>query len=249
MSRIDRGNVAVILVRTLSSGNIGAVARAMTNMGFNDLRLVTPVADHLDGQARALAHGANTLLEAAKIFASLQQATADCSLLVASSHKPRRNSQESLPARELGPRLLPYCRFNKVALIFGPENHGLTNDEINRCTWVTNIPAACSYPSLNLAQAVMLLCYELFMTDASPAFADLPALIGQQQLDLFLQYVNGIIELAGFQHKNKRPSVFLGILRRIFTRTGLEPRDLKVLYKLFDQFEKIARERFGQQRY
>jgi tRNA (cytidine32/uridine32-2'-O)-methyltransferase len=208
----------------------------MVTTGLSDLRLVNPVANPLDEMAFTMAHGSHELLQKAKTFPTLAEAVADCSLVVATSHEIIRNRQKAMRSREMGMKLAPYCRENKVAILFGRESCGLHNSEINLCTWVVNIPAASSYPSLNLAQAVMVISYELFMASTISTFQFSP-LADNATMERFFQYVQEILDLAGFHHRNNRPSIFLGVLRRIFTRTGLEEREVKALYKLFSQLK------------
>lgn len=237
---LNRQNVAIVLVETSYPGNIGSVARAMTNMGFEDLRLVNPLTDHRGEDARKLAHGCHDFLERAHVYPTLEAAVQGCSLVVATSHKSIRYNQKSFTARELGRELIPYCEENKVALVFGREQSGLTNTEINFCSWLVSIPSASSYPSLNLSQAVMLLCYELFMTSLAVPDPKIAKLAESKELEHFLGYVHRTLELAGFHHKNNRPEIFLGTLRRVLTRRKLEVNDLNVFYKLFQQIETLA---------
>ncbi len=241
--KLNRDNVAIILVEPLSSGNIGSVARAMTNMGFGDLRLVNPQINHLALQAHWLAHASEHILDRAQIFPTISEAVADCALLVATSQKKNRNRQESFSSRELGPKLAPYCRSNKVAILFGRENHGLANEEVNLCTWLVNIPTATSYPSLNLSQAVMVVCYELFVASVPANSESLPQLVGNKDMELFYKNIVEIIDLAGFRHKNETTDIFVGALRRVFGRTGLDNHELSVLYKLFSQCKNLAKKK------
>lgn len=235
---LDRDNVAIILVEPLSAGNIGSVARAMTNMGFHDLRLVNPQINHLALQAHWLAHASEKILDHAQVFPTISEAVADCALMVATSQKKTRNRQESFSSRELGSKLIPYCQQNKVAILFGRENHGLSNEEINLCTWLVNIPTATPYPSLNLSQAVMVVCYELFMASADSGSCEaLPRLVGNKEMELFYKNIVEIIDMAGFRHKNETNDIFVGALRRVFGRTGLDEHEISVLYKLFSQFK------------
>lgn len=224
----------------MTAGNIGSVARAMTNMGLHDLRLVHPIADPQAEEAKKLAHGANELLSHAKNYTTLAEAISDCSLAVATSHKPARYHQESCQVYELGTKLAPYCQNNKAAILFGRENHGLSNEEVNCCAWLVHIPTAVDYPSLNLAQAVMVICYELFLASIPESATPQPKLAATKDVEHFLHYTKELLDLVGFQHKNNRPELFIGILRRIFMRIGLENRDLNALYKLFRQFHTLA---------
>lgn len=230
-----------MLVEPITAGNIGSAARAMTNMGLHDLRLVNPIADLHDQEAKKFGHGAQELLDQTKIYSTLQEAVCDCSLTIATSHKPTRYHQESYLIGDLGKKLAPYCQNNKVAILFGRENHGLSNDEINCCAWLVHIPTAVPYPSLNLAQAVMIVCYELFLASMPEASPIMPKLASTLEIEKFLQYTQELLDLVGFQHKNERPDLFIGILRRMFMRIGLESRDIPVFYKMFHQFYTLAK--------
>ena len=164
MATLNFDNIAIVLVETITPGNIGAVSRAMKNMGFSDLRLVNPKRNHLNDEAQKLAHGALDVLEQAKIFSSIEEATSDCTTIVATSHKPIRYKIRSYTAREIGTHLIPLCEKNKAAILFGREDSGLNNEEIKLGSYLVNIPTYREYPAINLSKAVMLICYELFMT-------------------------------------------------------------------------------------
>lgn len=153
--------ISFILVEPAVPGNVGAAARAIKTMGFSDLRLVNPC-DHLNQEARLLAHASSEILEKALVFRSLQEALADIDFSVATSAK-RRNVKEDiilsydLPAfiRKKGEAI------KHVAVVFGREESGLTNEEISLCHRISKVPLQTYYPSLNLAQTVMIYAYEL----------------------------------------------------------------------------------------
>ena len=230
-------NIVIVLKETISAGNIGSTARAMTNMGLSELRLVQPKANHLDDQACKLAHGCHDFLKEIKVFTSLKNAVEDCSLLVATSHKIKRDKRLSLSARELGKNLIPYCINNKVAILFGREDFGLSNEDINLCSWLVNIPTARPYPALNLAQAVMVICYELFMTQPVDKCREFSVFITYKELENFLDFTKKYLNNIGFRHKNDKPEIFIGKLRRLLSRVGIQKSELNTLYKLFRQFD------------
>lgn len=237
MATLNLHNIAIVLVETISPGNIGAVARATKNMGISDLRLVKPKRDPLNEEARKLAHGAIDTLEAAKIFDNLNEAISDCSTVIATSHKSIRYKIQSYSVRDIGKQLIPYCANNKVAILFGREDIGLHNEEIKECSFLVNIPTFRDYPAINLSKAVMLTCYELFMTTQEQSQqTHYPKLVEQNKMENFYDVVLRMINSAGFRHKNNDPSIFMGSLRRIFGRTGLDEHEMAVLIKLFSQF-------------
>ncbi len=148
-----------ILVRPAYSSNLGATARAMTTMGFSELVLVQPKADPNSERARALAKHAHEVLDNIKIFPTLKLAIEDCDLVVAASHRQRRIERTVIKSNQLSSWVKDKGR--KTAIVFGTESTGLSIAELGHCDAIVTIPAACSQPSLNLAQAVMILAYEL----------------------------------------------------------------------------------------
>ncbi|BBM85687.1 RNA methyltransferase [Candidatus Uabimicrobium amorphum] len=242
MTTLNLNNIAIVLVETISPGNIGAVARATKNMGISDLRLVKPKRDPFGEEARKLAHGAIDTLEASKVFPSIEEATKDCSTVVATSHDTIRYKLQSYSVREIGQHLIPYTVNNKVAILFGREDIGLHNEEIKKCSFLVNIPTFRNYPAINLSKAVMLTCYELFMTTQQQTQApQYPKLVDQNKMENFYEVVLRMINSAGFRHKNNDSSIFMGSLRRIFGRTGLDEHEMAILIKLFSQFTYVER--------
>lgn len=149
-------NLAVVLVSPKTPGNIGAAARAMLNMGAHDLRIVAPRCDPLDSQAIAMAVHAEELLRGAKIYPTLREALTDRDLSVGTSARIRAD----LPAPRHPALIRPFVREAAApALVFGPEETGLVNSDLEQCQMTVRIPTG-DYASLNLAQAVLLVCYE-----------------------------------------------------------------------------------------
>ena len=149
-------NLAVVLVSPKTSGNVGAAARAMLNMGASDLRIVAPRCDYKDSGSRAMAVHAAHLLEEAKVFATLTEAVKDCDLVIGTSARRRAD----LAPPQHPSQLRPLVRgATAPALVFGPEESGLNNADLELCRHTMRVPTA-SYASLNLAQAVLLACYE-----------------------------------------------------------------------------------------
>jgi tRNA/rRNA methyltransferase len=156
-------NCRVVLVRTHYPGNLGATARVLRNMGLPQLVLVAPVADSADDAARRLSARGEDVLEHARVVADLGEALADCVLVAATSARVgglMRRQSVGAPD-EILPHLVEACAGQPVALVFGPEPSGLTNEEVSRCHYLIHIPADPAYPALNLAQAVTICVYEL----------------------------------------------------------------------------------------
>jgi len=153
--------LSFILVEPSTPENVGATARAIKTMGFSDLRLVNPC-DYLSEPARWLAHASNDILEKARVYSTFQEAIADIDFIVGSTAKKRSVKYDYLVLPEL-PELISKkgSTIKKIAVVFGREESGLSNAELKRCDLVSTIPLKNPYPSLNLAQAVMVYAYEL----------------------------------------------------------------------------------------
>jgi tRNA/rRNA methyltransferase len=154
-------NIAFILVEPAVSENVGAAARAIKTMGFQDLRLINPC-DYLNTKAKMLAHASHDILENAKVYSSLESAIADLDFVIATTAKQRWVKQDIIPSNEL----LDFLNekeetISNIGIVFGREESGLTNDEINLCNRASTIPLAAPYPSINLAQSVMIFAYAL----------------------------------------------------------------------------------------
>ena len=154
--------VRIVLVDTSHPGNIGAAARAMKTMGLAELALVRPKYFPSD-EATARAAGADDVLAAAKVYGDVPSAIADCGWVVGASARLRTVALPVLDPRESAAEIWRRLPANRVAVLMGPEQSGLTNDDIARCRQLVHIPANPEFSSLNLAMALQVLCYELRM--------------------------------------------------------------------------------------
>jgi len=159
-------SVRIVLVETSHPGNIGASARAMKTMGFSDLALVAPK-EFPCAEATARASGADDVLAGARVVASLSEAIADCGFVVGASARLRSLPWPTVDPRTCARTVREQAADNQVAIVLGPEQSGLTNDDLGRCHQLVHIPASPGYSSLNLAMAVQILCYELRMAQDS----------------------------------------------------------------------------------
>jgi TrmH family RNA methyltransferase len=155
-------NVRIVLVEPIYSLNVGSVCRAMANMGLSDLALVAP--RPLDPRAaHMMACHAGAILDGRREFATLAEAVADCGLVMGTSAREGLYRQHARTPREWAPRALEAAAEGRVALVFGREDNGLSNEELALCTQIIQIPTSEAYRSINVAQAVMICCYELFV--------------------------------------------------------------------------------------
>ncbi|MCP4598778.1 RNA methyltransferase [Neptuniibacter sp.] len=157
-------SIRIVLVNTTHPGNIGGVARAMKNMNFDELHLVAPKKfPHVNADARA--SGATDLLENAVVHETLEEAIADCQIVVGTSARGRHIPWPVVDPRELASIVGPLSAEKKVAVVFGREDRGLTNEELHLCHYHVHIPSNPDFSSLNLAAAVQVITYELRMAD------------------------------------------------------------------------------------
>src|SRR5580765_4738786 len=161
-------NIRVILVRPRGSGNIGSVARAMKNVGTRELAIVGQARTR-SFWARAMAVHGREILSAAKSYATIREAIADCCLVVGTTCRSGLYRKHSQTPRELAPKMFTAAKNGKVALIFGPEDHGLSNKDLEHCQLLMTIPTHPDYQSLNVAQAAIICLYELYLAALIPA--------------------------------------------------------------------------------
>jgi len=226
-----------VLVRPKSSGNVGAVARAMKNLGLGDLRLVGPRRGRDSTAVVRSVHAADVLARA-KRHASLADAIADCAWVVGTTCRPGSYRRRMLSPREAAAEILAVCASNRAALVFGPEDHGLSNEDLKRCHELVTIPTHSSYPSLNLAHAVGICCYELFLARHT-ARAPSPALATSDRLEQLYGRLGSALLRIGFLH-GANPEHIMFTLRRIFGRAHLDAREVAIWTGIARQIEWFA---------
>jgi tRNA/rRNA methyltransferase len=234
-------NVCIVLARPSHPGNIGSAARALKTMGFADLRLVAPKT-FPHPEADALASGALDVLGAARVFDTLERALADVVLAVGFSARGRDLSHPPRALREAAPLMVSAAAAGPIALVFGNETFGLTNEELARCQWLAVIPANPAYASLNLAAAVQVACYEL--ATAASAFTP-PAEPGRtpatvEEIEAFFAHLERAMVASGFLDP-AMPKRLMERMRRLYARAGLEREEVRFLRGMLAAFEKSIR--------
>jgi TrmH family RNA methyltransferase len=228
--RLD--DVRFVLVRPGSGGNIGAVARAMKNMGWRTLDLVDPRPFDA-GEARRLAHNATDVLRTARRPATLATAVADCRWVVGTTRRQGRRRRATLTPREFA-RLAFDAQAERrpLALVFGPEEDGLGSAELALCHDVVRIPADAAQPSLNLAQALLLLAYELRLarpgTGACAPVHAPHAEASAAELEQFYAHLEAALLSIRFVRADTAPHRIL-LLRRLLGRARLQPAEVRLL--------------------
>jgi tRNA/rRNA methyltransferase len=233
--------VSIVLSRPSHPGNIGSAARAMKTMGLTDLRIISPKR-FPDVEATALASGAADVLEAARVFDTLEAALGDSVHAVGFTSRSRDLSHSPLVLRDAAPRILEAASEGRVSLVFGNETFGLTNDELGRCQSLAMIPANPAYASLNLAAAVQVACYEIATAASAHAPSSQPARNAAtvEEIEaLFTHWEAAMVE-SGFLDP-AMPKRLMERFRRLFARGGLEREEVKFLRGMLAAFEKRMR--------
>ncbi|MBR0573279.1 MULTISPECIES: tRNA (cytosine(32)/uridine(32)-2'-O)-methyltransferase TrmJ [Pasteurellaceae] len=232
--------IQIVLVETSHSGNIGSAARAMKTMGLSQLRLVNPL-QSIDDQAIALSAGAKDVLAQTQIFDTFDEAIADCQLVVGSSARLRHLQSTLIAPRKGGKLIVEQAQQGKVAMVFGRERVGLTNDELLKCHYHLNVPTNPEYSSLNLAMAVQLISYEirnayleienLQKVDHNLPLVEYPT---AQALEHFFQHTEKVYKNLGFIKND----AMMPKLRRLYQRAHLEKTELNILRGMLSAIEK-----------
>ncbi|AZP32690.1 tRNA (cytosine(32)/uridine(32)-2'-O)-methyltransferase TrmJ [Cronobacter sakazakii] len=241
-------NIRIVLVETSHTGNMGSVARAMKTMGLTNLWLVNPLVKP-DSQAIALAAGASDVIGNASIVDTLDEALAGCSLVVGTSARSRTLPWPMLDPRECGLKSVSEATHAPVAIVFGRERVGLTNDELQKCHYHVAIAANPEYSSLNLAMAVQVIAYEVRMAWLATQDAQTPA-PGEEEtpyplvddLERFYGHLEQVLLSTGFIRPN-HPGQVMNKLRRLFTRARPESQELNILRGMLASIESSRNEK------
>ena len=229
--------VRIILVGTTHPGNIGAVARAMKNMGLTDLVLVNPRHfPHEDATARA--SGAEDILASAGVVTRLAEALADCSFAAGASARSRSINWPSLLPKECAERLVQESAGGNVAVVFGPEKSGLTNDDLDLCNTLLTIPTDPAFSSLNIAMAVQIICYELRLARIAlpdPPEPEIPLATGDQ-LEHFYEHLEAVLMDSGFLDPDN-PRLLMRRLRRLFIKAEPDQNEINILRGILTALE------------
>ncbi len=222
--------IRFVLFEPTHPGNIGSVARAMKTMGFHELVLVNPPDEWYCTDSRALASGAQDVLQGARVVATLAEALTGCGLVLAASARHRRIGCPELNPRECAAELMGQVGSRTAAILFGPERSGLANEQLDLCNAIVYIPANPVYSSLNLAQAVQIIAYELRQQQVLERDVPPPEspLAGPAQLELLYEHLERILLASGFLNPSN-PRHLMRRLRRLFNRTRLDENELNIL--------------------
>ncbi len=232
--KLDLNSISIILVRPRFHENIGSAARAMKNMGLNRLLLVDGCSQ-LHMNAYKLASGAEDILERAKEFPTLREAISDMGCVVGTTSRRGKERSPLLTPMALLKRIIPLSAKNSIGIVFGSEKEGLTNEELSLCHLYVRIPSSESFPSLNLAQAVMVLCYELFQSSMTVQ-KDPVRLAGAEPLERMFEHMERTLLKSGFLDA-KNPKRIMGALRRLLGRSEMEEREVQILEGIWSKMD------------
>lgn len=259
----DLDHVVIVLCRTSEPANIGAAARAMKTMGLGRLRLVDP-ANPKGRTAQSLAHGALDVLDAALVVDTIEEAVSDCLVVCGTTARRRQLRKRALmPPHDLAQRIVAHAREGNVAILFGTERTGLTNDEIDICRYLSMVPADAAQPSLNLAQAVMLYAWEVrkawlaaqgrqdWVGTGAGAGAPPPRpemsvrhphrstrLPTQHELDTMYAHLAAAMAAIGYSAYERRK--FVTYLRQLHGRAGMVDWELQIFHLLARRILELA---------
>jgi tRNA/rRNA methyltransferase len=234
-------DIRIILVRPQGQMNIGSVARAMKNMGLKELAVVDPVVSPLHVDAFLMAVRAHDVLGNALIFPQLSDAIADCTWVIGTTRRRGKRREKVIDPRQMGVEIAGIAQQNKVAVVFGPEDRGLSNRDLDLCQRLVTIPAHEEYGSLNLAQAVMVICYEIYLAFwHEEPLSRPPRLATSGELEGMYRHMEEVLLRIGFLDQNN-PKRMMAALRRIFSRAQLDAREVQVLRGICRQAKWYAR--------
>ena len=228
--------IRIVLVETSHPGNIGAVARAMKNMGLHELCLVRPKSfPHAEASARA--SGATDLLTSARVVESVGEAIADCALVIGTTSRDREHNFRVWDVREAAERAGQVAHNGCVAFLFGNERAGLSNEELAQANALLRIPTNDEYPSLNLAMAVQIVSYEIWRAssaeralsaEGATASSSVP-LATAEQTERFYEHLQTVMDEVGFRDRTQGGTSLMTRLRRLFGRTDMDQNEVNIL--------------------
>ena len=233
-------NIGVVLVHPKVAGNIGWSARGMKNMGLSRLVLVDPVEYEFE-EVKPFAFGAEDVLKGASIVGSLKEALRDTELAIGTTRRIGKRRRPSHYLRDAAPKIISAARNNTVAVVFGSEQSGLSNEELALCDTVVTIPEETDYPSLNLSHAVTIVCYELYLARQTEALRPLLDLATREKVEGMYEHIRGVLAEIGFDKAGERDLLdnVMTSLKRLFGRTGLEQHDVNAIRGICRRVEKL----------
>jgi tRNA (cytidine32/uridine32-2'-O)-methyltransferase len=223
-------SISIVLVGISHPGNIGSAARAMKTMGFGSLRLVAP-ARFPATEATVMAAGADDVLDSARVYKDVASAVADCGLIIGTTSRPRHLPWRVVEPREAAREAAVASGAGEVAILFGAERTGLSNDDIERCQLLLSIPTGTRYSSLNVAMAVQVVAYELLIAlraDGAAVADRGVALASAKEMERFYAQLEEVMDEVEFRDRNGERHLMARI-RRLFNRAVMDQNEVNIL--------------------
>ena len=240
--RINLKHISIVLHRPRAPENIGAAARAMRNMGIDQLVVVNPHNCDLTRVCKMATHAAMDVVENMMEFATLEEALGGYGFVAGTTARLGGERKVITSPPILAEKLFAISEQNQIAILFGPEDRGLTNEEIRLCHTLVNIPTA-EFSSLNLAQAVMIVCYELFRYTTKKPHEFVPRLANRHELDaMYAQLKEILIQISFINPDN--PDYFLNNFRHFFSRLPLRAKEVQIIRGICRQIKWYGDKRY-----
>ncbi|MFH1351144.1 MAG: RNA methyltransferase [Pseudomonadota bacterium] len=241
MKNIELENIAIILVEPQISENIGAVARAMHNMGINCLLVVNPKNCDLNRILKMATGTSIDVIEQMEVHDNLKDAIGPFEYVVGTTARIGTRRPALTTPRLLAQELIPISQNNRIALLFGPEDRGLSNEHLRYCHTIVTIPTA-QFSSLNLAHAVMIICYEIFLAVGKPDSKPLPRLANRFELEGMYDHIKEVLMKIGFVNP-QNPDHWMLNIRRFLSRLPLRAREVKIIRGVCRQIDWYTEQR------
>jgi len=232
---VNAENLSIVMVRPRYSENIGSAARAMCNMGIKNLIVVSPEAYEIEKVRKLATHAASDVVERIEIYDNLKAALSPFNYVAGTTARLGGERQGVSSPPEMAKKLIEISRKNKAAILFGPEDRGLLNEDIRLCHELVNIPAS-DFSSLNVAQAVLIICYEIFLAgmEEKPKFK--PRLASRFELDGMYENVKEILVRINYINP-ENPDYWMNKMRRFFTRMDLRAGEVSIIRGICRQID------------
>lgn len=240
--RVNIDNISIVLLQPRYSENIGAAARAMRNMGIRSLVIVDPQNFDLSKALKLATHFASDIIENSKFYPDLKETLSPFNYVVGTTARLGGQRQVVRTPLTIARKLIPISVKNRIAILFGPEDKGLSNEDIRFCHALVNIPTA-EFSSLNLAQSVMILCYEIFVAGGEVNEGFTPRMASRYELDgMYDQLKDILVRISYINSEN--PDYWLNHFRRFFTRLQLRAKEVNIIRGLCRQVDWYGKKRY-----
>jgi tRNA/rRNA methyltransferase len=234
-NRVNRDNVAIILVEPKLPENIGAVVRAMNNMDIGRLILVNPMNVDEDRIARMATSHCMDIVQKMKVYDDLESAVAPFQYIAGTTARSGSMRPALTTPHHLAMDVISISKHNDVAILFGPEDRGLSNDHLRFCHTITTIPTS-EFSSLNLAHAVMIICYEIFQAKRDTSETNVPRLANSFELEGMYNHLNDVLTKIGFLNP-QNPERWMLNIRRFFSRIPLQAMEVRIIRGICRQID------------